>query len=385
MDFNLPEEIVELKKSVRDFVDNELIPISQQVEEEDKIPDKVLSQMKELGFFGVPFPQEYGGLGVGYLGYCAVLEELGRANSAYSNIIGAHTSIAGGTIYYGGTEAQKQNYLRAMAEGKKLGAFALTEPGSGSDAASIRTTAVKKGDRYIINGQKIWITNGPYADVITVYASTDKTLGPKGVSAFLVDKGTPGLDYGKVDKKMGLHGSHTCPLFFEDMEVPEENRLGPEGTGFYTAMRALDGGRISLAAGAVGGAQALLEMSVKHAKNRTQFGKPIGSNQAIQWMLVDMELDIHAARMMTYHAAWKLDSGQRASHEAAMVKLYASEMANRVADKALQIHGGTGYMRDSAVERAYRDVRILRIYEGTSEVQRMIIAEDLMKMYGNLD
>jgi alkylation response protein AidB-like acyl-CoA dehydrogenase len=279
----------------------------------------------------------------------------------------------------GGTEQQKRKYIPEMAAGKKLGAFALTEPSSGSDAASIRTNAVKKGDRYIINGQKLWITNGPYADVITVYASTDRTLGPKGVSAFIVEKGTPGLDYGKTDHKMGLKGSHTCPLFFEDMEVAEEQRLGPEGTGFYTAMKALDGGRVSLAAGAVGGAQAMLDMAVQHAKERQQFGKPIGQNQAIQWMLADMETEIHAARLMTYNAAWKLDKGLRASHEAAMVKVFASEMAGRVADKALQIHGGTGYMRDSAVERAYRDVRILRIYEGTSEVQRMIIAGDLLR------
>jgi acyl-CoA dehydrogenase len=379
MNFQLPEELVELKKSVREFVDAELIPISQQVEDDDKIPDKVLNQMKELGYFGLPFPEQYGGLGVGYLGYCVALEELGRANAAYGNILGAHTSISGGTILLGGNEQQKEKYLKPMAAGKMLGAFALTEPSSGSDAASIRTTAFKKGDRYIINGQKLWITNGPYADVITVYASTDKTLGPKGISAFIVEKGTEGLDYGKTDHKMGLHGSHTCPLFFEDMEVAEEQRLGPEGTGFYTAMKALDGGRVSLAAGAVGGAQAMLDMSVKQAKERQQFGKAIGENQAIQWMLADMETEIHAARLMTYHAAWKLDQGLRASHEAAMVKVYASEMANRVADKALQIHGGSGYMHDSPVERAYRDVRILKIYEGTSEVQRMIIAQDLLR------
>lgn len=379
MNFQLPEELVELKKSVREFVEAELIPVSQQVEDEDKIPDKVLNKMKELGYFGLPFPEQYGGLGVGYLGYCLALEELGRANAAYGNIIGAHTSISGGTILLGGNEQQKEKYLKPMAAGQMLGAFALTEPSSGSDAASIRTTAFKKGDRYIINGQKLWITNGPYADIITVYASTDKTLGPKGISAFIVEKGTAGLDYGKTDHKMGLHGSHTCPLFFEDMEVAEEQRLGPEGTGFYTAMKALDGGRVSLAAGAVGGAQAMLEMSIKYAKERQQFGKPIGQNQAIQWMLADMETEIHAARLMTYHAAWKLDQGQRASHEAAMVKVYASEMAGRVADKALQIHGGSGYMRDSPIERGYRDVRILRLYEGTSEIQRMIIAEDLLR------
>ncbi|NWJ45079.1 MAG: acyl-CoA dehydrogenase family protein [Chloroflexi bacterium] len=379
MDFNLPEELIELKKSVREFVGNELLPIQQQVEKEDKIPDEVLKKMASLGYFGFPFPEKYGGVEIGYLGYCLALEELGRANAAYSNIIGAHTSIGSSSIYYGGNEAQKQKYLIPLAEGKKLAAFGLTEPGAGSDAAGIRTTAYKKGDHYYINGQKIWITNGPYADVVVVYASTDKTLGPKGVSAFIVEKNFPGFVVGKTDEKMGLKGSHTCTLYFEDCEVPEENRIGPEGTGFYTAMKTLDGGRITLAAGAVGAAQALLDLSVKHATERVQFGKPIGANQAIQWMLADMEVEIHAARLMTYHAAWKLDNGQRVSHEAAMVKVYASEMANRVADKALQIHGGLGYMQEYSIERAYRDARILRIYEGTSEVQRMIIAEDLLK------
>jgi acyl-CoA dehydrogenase len=379
MDFNFPDELIDLKKSVREFVENELLPVQMQVEKEDKIPDGILKQMGELGYFGFPFPEKYGGVEVGYLGYCLALEELGRANAAYSNIIGAHTSIGASSIFYGGNEAQKQKYLVPLAEGKMLAAFGLTEPNAGSDAASIRTTAYKKGDRYFLNGQKIWITNGPYADVVVVYASTDKTLGPKGVSAFIVEKNFPGFIVGKTDEKMGLKGSHTCTLYFEDCEVPEENRLGPEGTGFYTAMKTLDGGRVGLAAGAVGAGQALLELSIKHATERIQFGKPIGSNQAIQWMLADMETEIHAARLMTYHAAWKLDNGQRASHEAAIVKVYASEMANRVADKALQIHGGLGYMKEYPIERAYRDARILRIYEGTSEVQRMIIAEDLLK------
>ena len=379
MDFTIPEELLELKKSVREFVEKELVPIERQVEEQDKIPDAILKQMGELGYFGFPFPEEYGGVGVGYLGYCLALEELGRTNAAYSNILGAHISIGSSAIYYGGNEEQKQKYLKPLAEGKKFASFALTEPGAGSDAASIRTTATKKGDKYYLNGQKIWITNGPYADTIVVFASTNRALGPKGVSAFIVEKDFPGFVVGKTDEKMGLHGSHTCTLFFDNCEVPEENRLGPEGTGFGIAMKTLDGGRVTLAAGAVGGAQAMLEAMVKHSRERQQFGHPLAANQAIQWMIANSEVDIHAARMMMYQAAWKLDQKQRVSHEAAIIKLFASEMAGRVADRAVQVHGGLGYMREFGIERNYRDVRILRIYEGTSEVQRMIIAEDMIK------
>ena len=381
MDFDLPEEFVLLKRTVREFVEGRLQPIEKQVEDDDKIPDAILKEMGALGFFGLPFPEEYGGVGAGDLGYCAALEEFGRTSAAYSNLIGAHTSIGSMSIYLGGTEAQKRQYLPDLTAGKKIAAFSLTEPSSGSDAASIQTTATKKGDHWVLNGTKIWVTNGPIADVVVVYAANDRSLGPRGgITAFIVERGFTGFRVGRVDDKMGLRGSYTAELVFDDCEVPEENVLGGTvGSGFRTALGALDIGRVSLAAGAVGSSQHLLELAIAHSKRRQQFGMSIAVNQAIQWMLADSAVEIHAARLMVYDAAVKLDHGKRPSLEAAMVKVYASEMAGRVVDRVLQIHGGMGYMKDSPVERAYRDARILRIYEGTSEVQRMIIAEDLLK------
>ncbi len=381
MNVDLPEELVLLKRTVRDFVEGRLQPIEEQVERDDKIPDAVMKEMGALGFFGLPFPEQYGGAAAGDLGYCAALEEFGRTSAAFSNLIGAHTSIGSMSIFLGGTEDQKKRYLPDLAAGRKIAAFSLTEPSSGSDAASIQTTATKQGDRWLLNGTKIWVTNGPIADVVVVYASNDRALGARGgITAFIVEKGFKGFRVGRVDEKMGLHGSYTGELVFEDCEVPDANVLGgTAGTGFKTALGALDIGRVSLAAGAVGSSQYLLELAIAHAKRRVQFGKPIAVNQAIQWMLADSAVEIHAARLMVYDAAAKLDAGKRASTEAAMVKVYASEMAGRVVDRVLQIFGGMGYMKGSPVERAYRDTRILRIYEGTSEVQRMIIAEELLK------
>jgi acyl-CoA dehydrogenase len=381
MDFDIPEELQLLARTVRDFVETRLVPIEKQVEERDEIPDEIVREMAALGFFGLPFPERYGGAGAGDLGYCLALEQFGRTSAAFSNLIGAHTSIGSMSIYLGGTDEQKSRYLPDLTAGRKLAAFSLTEPSSGSDAASIQTTARKDGSRWLLNGTKIWVTNGPIADVVVVYAANDRAKGARGgITAFIVEKGFPGFRVGEVDEKMGLRGSKTGELIFEDCAVPEENVLGGEvGTGFRTALGALDIGRVSLAAGAVGTAQYLLELGIAHAKRRTQFGRPIAANQAIQWMLADSAVEIHAARLMVYDAAAKLDRGVRASREAAMVKVYASELANRVADRVLQIHGGMGYMKDSPVERAYRDARILRIYEGTSEVQRMIIAEELLK------
>jgi len=381
MDFDIPDELALLARTVRDFVETRLQPIEKQVEDSDGIPDEIVREMAALGFFGLPFPEEYGGAGAGDLGYCLALEQFGRTSAAYSNLIGAHTSIGSMSIYLGGTEEQKRRYLPDLTAGRKIAAFSLTEPSSGSDAASIQTTARKDGGRWLLSGTKIWVTNGPIADVVVVYAANDRAKGARGgITAFIVEKGFKGFRVGKVDEKMGLHGSKTGELIFEDCEVPEENVLGGEvGAGFRTALGALDIGRVSLSAGAVGTSQYLLELGIAHAKRRKQFGQPIASNQAIQWMLADSAVEIHAARLMVYDAAAKLDRGIRVSREAAMVKVYASELANRVADRVLQIHGGMGYMKDSPVERAYRDARILRIYEGTSEVQRMIIAEDLLK------
>ena len=381
MDFDIPDELALLARTVRDFVETRLQPIEKQVEDSDEIPSEIVREMASLGFFGLPFPEECGGVGAGDLGYCLALEQFGRTSAAFSNLIGAHTSIGSMSIYLGGTDDQKRRYLPDLTSGRKLAAFSLTEPSSGSDAASIQTTARKDGSRWLLNGTKIWVTNGPIADVVVVYAANDRTKGARGgITAFIVEKGFKGFRVGKIDEKMGLRGSKTGELIFEDCEVPENNVLGGEvGAGFRTALGALDIGRVSLSAGAVGTSQHLLELGIAHAKRRKQFGQPIAANQAIQWMLADSAVEIHAARLMVYDAAAKLDRGLRVSREAAMVKVYASELANRVADRVLQIHGGMGYMKDSPVERAYRDARILRIYEGTSEVQRMIIAEDLLK------
>ncbi|HUG05935.1 MAG TPA: acyl-CoA dehydrogenase family protein, partial [Candidatus Limnocylindria bacterium] len=377
MDFDIPDELALLARTVRDFVETRLQPIEKQVEERDEIPDEIVREMAALGFFGLPFPEQYGGAGAGDLGYCLALEQFGRTSAAFSNLIGAHTSIGSMSIYLGGTDEQKRRYLPDLTAGRRLAAFSITEPSSGSDAASIQTTARKDGGNWLLNGTKIWVTNGPIADVVVVYAANDRAKGARGgITAFIVERGFKGFRVGKIDEKMGLRGSHTGELIFEDCEVPEENVLGGEvGAGFRTALAALDIGRVSLSAGAVGTSQYLLELAVAHAQRRRQFGQPIAANQAIQWMLADSAVEIHAARLMVYDAAAKLDRGVRVSREAAMVKVYASELANRVADRVLQIHGGMGYMKDSPVERAYRDARILRIYEGTSEVQRMIIAE----------
>jgi len=381
MDLDLPDELVLLGRTVRDFVEERLRPIEQQVEEEGRIPAALITEMGRLGYFGLPFPEEYGGAGAGDLGYCVALEQFGRASAAFSNLIGAHTSIGSMSIFLGGTEDQKRRYLPALTAGRKIAAFSLTEPSSGSDAASIQTSATKRGASWILNGTKIWVTNGPIADVVVVYAANDRSKGARGgISAFIVEKGFPGFRVGRVDDKMGLRGSDTAELIFEDCVVPEENVLGGTiGSGFKTALGALDVGRVSLAAGAVGSSQYLLELAIEHSRRRVQFGKPIAANQAIQWMLADSAVEIHATRLMVYDAAWKLDRGTRVSAEAAMVKVYASEMANRVVDRVVQIFGGLAYMKGSPVERAYRDARILRIYEGTSEVQRMVIAEGLLK------
>lgn len=379
MDFTLPPRIEALRPRVQAFVREQLEPISRQVEDEDRIPREVVRAMGEEGLLGVPFPEEYGGLGLGELGQCVVLEELGATNACFSNLLGASSGLCGTALWLDGTPEQKQRYLRPLARGEMIGAFALTEPGAGSDAASITTRAVRRGDRYYLTGKKHWVTNGPEADVLVVIAVTDEALGPRGgITAFLVEPDFPGFRRGAPTEKMGMRGTHICELVLEECEVPAENVLGQVGLGFLTAMKTLDVGRISLGAGAVGSSQALLQRCIEFARERRQFGRPIGANQAIQWMIADSAAEIHAGRLMVYHAAWKLDQGQRVSQEAAMVKLFCSELAGRVADRAVQIHGGLGYLKERPIERAYRDARILRIYEGTSEIQRLIIAEQLL-------
>ena len=380
LNFELPEDLKLLKRSIREFVEKELWPLSDHLEQHDEIPRAVIDKMKEMGLFGLPFPEEYGGAGVGELGYCIALEELGRANSAFSNLIGAHCSIGVMALHLDGSKQLKDKYMPALCAGEKLGCFALSEPNAGSDAANIQTSAKRDGDTYVINGVKHFITSGDLADFATVFTVTDKSLGARGgITAFWVDLNQPGVTRGPNDKKMGLYGSHTCELIFQDAKVPADHVIGQVGMGFITAMKTLDMGRLSLGAGCVGGSQILLEKAIAHAKERVQFGKPIARQQAVQFMIADIATKIFAARNMVYHGAWKADRGERFSLEAAMVKRYCSDMAIWVVDRVLQIHGGMGFMKETGIERAYRDARILAIYEGTNEIQRMIIAEELLK------
>jgi acyl-CoA dehydrogenase len=380
MDYELPENLRLMRDTARRFVKNELEPISQKVEEEEKVPESVVQKMREMGFFGMSIPEEYGGMGLGTLGECVMNEEFGRVNSSFRSRFGTNNGIGSQGILIDGTPEQKEKYLPRIASGEWTAAFALTEPNAGSDAANIQTKAEKKGDVYLLNGLKHFITNGDIADVVTVMAVTDKTKGPRGVTAFIVEKTFPGYSVGKIDKKMGIHGNNTSEIVFEDCQVPVKNIIGlEEGRGFVTAMKVLEKGRITIAAVCVGTAQYCLDTSITYSKQRVQFGKPICVNQAIQWMLADMAISIYTARQIVYHAAWCRDQKQRVTQQAAMVKVYCTEMVNRVVDSALQIHGGMGYMKESPIERIYRDMRLYRIFEGTSEVQRMVIARELLK------
>jgi acyl-CoA dehydrogenase len=380
MDFELPENIRLMRDTTRRFVKNELEPISQKVEEDEKIPESVVQKMREMGFFGLSIPEEFGGMGLGTLGECVMNEEFGRVNSCFRSRFGTNNGIGSQGILIDGTPEQKEKYLPRIASGEWTAGFALTEPNAGSDAANIQTKAEKKGDVYLLNGLKHFITNGDIADVVTVMAVTDKTKGPRGVTAFIVEKTFPGYSVGKIDKKMGIHGNNTSEIVFEDCQVPAKNIIGlEEGRGFVTAMKVLEKGRITIAAVCVGTAQYCLDLSIAHSKQRVQFGKPICANQAIQWMLADMAISIYTARQIIYHTAWCRDQKQKVTQQAAMVKVYCTEMVNRVVDSALQIHGGMGYMKESPIERIYRDMRLYRIFEGTSEVQRMVISRELLK------
>lgn len=381
MDFKVDAELEEMRKNIRHFIDHTVDPLGDQIEREDDIPEHIMKMSKEIGLFGLSIPEEYGGLGIGMVGKCVMYEEIGRTHNGYTTVIGCHTGIGSVGIVEMGTEAQKQKYLPRMATGEWTGAFALTEPSAGSNATALKTTAVKKGDKYIINGSKHYITNAPIADVFTVMAITDQTKGAKGITSFIVEKGTKGLIIGKTEEKMGLRGSHSSEVFFEDCEVPVENVLGVEGQGYVNALKILANGRAGLAARNLGSSQKLLELSLKYAHERVQFGKPIVEQQIIQHYLAEMALDIEALRSMTYRVAWMVDEGMNVIKEAAMIKLLGSEIYNRIADKAVQIHGGLGYIKEYPIERYYRDARITKIYEGTSEIQKNIIAGQLMKQY----
>lgn len=381
MDFQLPPDLIEMKKTVQDFIDNVVDPLADQIDREDRIPDHIMEMSKDMGLFGLSIPAEYGGTGIDMVGKCSLFEEIGRTSNGYMTVIGAHTGIGSVGIVELGTEEQKRKYLPHMASGDIIGAFALTETTAGSHAAGLKTTAVRKGDKYILNGAKQYITNAPIAGIFTVMAATDPTKGAKGITSFLVEKSTPGFIVGKTEEKMGLRGSHSSEIFFEDCEVPAENVLGEEGLGYVNALTILANGRAGLAARNLGSSQKLFELSVKYAHEREQFGKPIFEQQIIQHYLAEMALDIETLRSFTYRVAWMVDQGMNVMKEAAMAKLLGSEIYNRIADKAVQIHGGLGYMKDFPVERYYRDARITKIYEGTSEIQKNIIAAQIHKDY----
>jgi len=374
MNFELSEEQLLIREMVTEFAAAEVAPIAADIDRDHRFPVELLPKLAELGLMGVPFTEESGGAGADYVSYAIVLEELARVCASTSVIVSAHTSLGTWPIAEFGTPEQKEKYLRELASGEKLAAFALTEPGAGTDAAAGKTTAVLDGDEYVLNGSKIFITNGGFADVYIVTAMTDPAAGTRGISAFIVEKDAPGFSVGVQEKKMGIKASSTTPLYFSDCHLPKSALLGAEGKGFKIAMQTLDGGRIGIAAQALGIAQGALDASVAYAKERVQFGKPIATLQAIQWMIADMATEIEAARLLVYRAAWNKDNGLPYSKEAAMAKLFAAETATRSAGKAIQIHGGYGFTESYPVERAYRDAKITELYEGTSEVQRLVIA-----------
>ena len=378
MDFSFTDHQKLIRDTVRQFMDTEVRPLVRELEREDRFPLDVLKKMGEMGCCGMLTPEEWGGPGLDTVSYVLMLEEVARVYTAMSTALGVTNSAVQAPLHQFGTEAQKQKYLKRLATGEILGSFCLTEAGAGSDAAGIQATAKRDGESYRLNGAKTWVTNGSVAGVFIIFAKTEPEAGGKGISAFLVEPGFKGFQIGRHEDKMGQRSSPSVEILLNDCEVAAINRLGEEGQGLKIALSALDGGRIGIAAQAVGLAQGALDEAIKYAKQRRAFGKSISEFQAIQWMIADMQTELEAARGLTYHAAWLKDSGKAMGSAASKAKLYASEMVNRVVYKAVQIHGSVGYSRETAVERMYRDARVITIYEGTSEVQRMIIARDLL-------
>lgn len=374
MNFKLTEEHEQLRDMIRDFAENEVAPTAAERDEEARFDREIFDKMAELGLTGIPWPEEYGGAGFDYLAYCIAVEELSRVCASTGVTLSAHTSLAGWPVYKFGTEEQKQKYLRPMAEGKKIGAYCLTEPGSGSDAGGMRTTAKLEGDEYVINGSKIFITNGGVADIYIVFALTDPQAKTRGVSAFIVESSLPGFKVGKKEEKMGIRSSPTAEIIFDNCRVPKENLLGEEGQGFKIAMQTLDGGRNGIAAQALGIAQGALDAAINYAKEREQFGKPIAANQGISFKLADMATQIEASRLLTYQAAWLESNGLPYGKASAMAKLTAGDTAMSVTTDAVQIFGGYGYTKEYPVERFMRDAKITQIYEGTQEIQRLVIS-----------
>lgn len=377
MQFTLSEEHEMIRKMVRDFAINEVAPTASERDEEERFDREIFDQMAELGLTGIPWPEEYGGIGSDFLAYAIAVEELSRVCASTGVTLSAHTSLAGWPIFKFGTEEQKQKYLKPMAQGKKIGAYCLTESGSGSDAGGMKTMARKEGDHYVLNGSKIFITNGGVAEIYVVFATTDPESKHKGTTAFIVESNFSGFKVGKKEKKMGIRSSPTTEIIFEDCIVPQENVLGEEGQGFKIAMMTLDGGRNGIAAQAVGIAQGALDAAVSYAKERVQFGKPIIANQGISFKLADMATNIEAARLLTYQAAWLESVGLPYGKASAMAKLFAGDTAMKVTTEAVQVFGGYGYTKDYPVERFMRDAKITQIYEGTQEIQRLVISRML--------
>ncbi|MGY3718542.1 acyl-CoA dehydrogenase [Sutcliffiella cohnii] len=379
MNFLLSEEHEMIRKMVRDFAKNEVEPTAAERDEEERFDMEIFNKMADLGLTGIPFPEEYGGIGSDYLAYCIAVEELSRVCASTGVTLSAHTSLASWPIYKYGTEEQKQKYLVPLAQGTKIGGYGLTEPGSGSDAGAMRTTARLDGDHYVLNGSKIFITNGGIADIYVVFALTDPTSKHKGTSAFIIESDFPGFSVGKKEKKLGIRSSPTTEIIFEECRVPKENMLGAEGEGFKVAMTTLDGGRNGIAAQAVGIAQGALDAAIAYAKERVQFGKPISAQQGVSFKLADMATAIEASRLLTYQAAWRESEGLSYGKESAMSKLLAGDTAMKVTTEAVQIFGGYGYTKDYPVERYMRDAKITQIYEGTQEIQRLVISRMITK------
>jgi alkylation response protein AidB-like acyl-CoA dehydrogenase len=379
--FLLTEEQEQLRREIRAFAAREIAPHIKEWDESSEFPIDVVKKLAGMGLLGVVVPSAFGGAGLGYVDYVLAVEELSAADGSLGLTVAAHNSLGVNHIFLAGSDEQKKKYLPQLAGGEWLAAWALTEPGSGSDASNARTAAVKRGDRYVLNGTKTFITNGRYADIVVVIAVTDKSKGTHGLSAFVVEKGTKGFRPGKKENKLGLRASDTSELIFEDCEIPVENLLGAEGEGFIDAMRVLDGGRISIAALALGIARGALDAALAYVKERRQFGKAIAEFQGIQWKLADMATELDAARLLTQRAAVLKDAGRRVTRESSMAKLFASEMAVRICDETVQLFGGYGFIKDYPAEKFYRDVKLCTIGEGTSEIQRMVIAREILKVY----
>jgi butyryl-CoA dehydrogenase len=381
VNLELTEEQKLLQRTVREFAEAEVKPLAAEIDETGQFPRETLRKAAELGLTGISVSEEWGGAGMDHMSYSIVMEEIARVCASTSVILSVQNSLYCGTLEKFGTDEQKKRFLIPFARGERIGCYALTEPQAGSNAAALATKAVRKGDRYVVNGTKAWITNGGVADAGVIYVNTQPEKGEKGITALVVEKDTPGFSVGKEEKKLGIHATACVELSFVDCEVPAANRIGNEGDGYKIALTTLDGGRIGIASQATGIAQGAFEAALAYAKERQAFGHPIAEFQAIQFMLADMATEIDAARLLARRAAWKQDTGQRFSMEAAIAKLFASEMATRVTHKAIQIHGGNGYSREYPVERAYRDARITEIYEGTSEIQRLVIAGWVLKSF----